>query len=80
MKYQVLGNTGVRVSSVALGNSNACIDNVKYQILGNTGVRVSSVALGTANFGMRWGYGASLDESRAILDAFAEDGGNFIDT
>ncbi|WP_312754915.1 aldo/keto reductase, partial [Escherichia coli] len=53
---------------------------MKYQILGNTGVRVSSVALGTANFGMRWGYGASLDESRAILDAFAEDGGNFIDT
>lgn len=52
-------------------------DNVKYQILGNTGVRVSSVALGTANFGMRWGYGASLDESRAILDAFAEDGGNY---
>jgi len=53
---------------------------VKYQILGNTGVKVSSVALGTANFGMRWGHGASLDESRAILDAFEADGGNFIDT
>lgn len=53
---------------------------MKYQILGNTGVKVSSVALGTANFGMRWGHGASLDESRAILDAFEADDGNFIDT
>lgn len=53
---------------------------MKYQTLGKTGVRVSSLALGTANFGMRWGHGASLDESRAILNAFEEDGGNFIDT
>ena len=53
---------------------------MNYQVLGKTGVRVSSVALGTANFGMRWGHGASLGESRAILDAFEADGGNFIDT
>lgn len=53
---------------------------MKYQVLGKTGVRVSSVALGTANFGMRWGHGASSQESRAILDAYENDGGNFIDT
>jgi len=53
---------------------------MKYQILGKTGVRISSVALGTANFGTRWGHGASFNESKAILDAFEADGGNFIDT
>jgi aryl-alcohol dehydrogenase-like predicted oxidoreductase len=31
-------------------------------------------------FGEDWGWGSSKDESRAILDAFLEAGGNFIDT
>lgn len=31
-------------------------------------------------FGEEWGWGASKDESRRIFDAFAEAGGNFIDT
>jgi aryl-alcohol dehydrogenase-like predicted oxidoreductase len=31
-------------------------------------------------FGEDWGWGSSKDESRAILDAFFEAGGNFIDT
>jgi aryl-alcohol dehydrogenase-like predicted oxidoreductase len=31
-------------------------------------------------FGEDWGWGASGDESRSIFDAFAEAGGNFLDT
>jgi aryl-alcohol dehydrogenase-like predicted oxidoreductase len=31
-------------------------------------------------FGEEWGWGASKDESKRIFDAFAEAGGNFIDT
>jgi aryl-alcohol dehydrogenase-like predicted oxidoreductase len=31
-------------------------------------------------FGETWGWGASLDESRAIFDTFVEAGGNFVDT
>ena len=31
-------------------------------------------------FGEEWGWGASKDESRQVFDAFAEAGGNFIDT
>ncbi len=53
---------------------------MNFQPLGNTGVRLSSVALGTANFGTRWGYGADRKDSEAILNAYAEAGGNFIDT
>lgn len=48
--------------------------------LGRTGLRVSPLALGTGNFGTGWGYGASAEDARAIFDAYAEAGGNFIDT
>jgi aryl-alcohol dehydrogenase-like predicted oxidoreductase len=53
---------------------------MKYKLFGRTGLRVSEIALGTANFGTGWGHGADAETSRAILDAFAEAGGNFIDT
>ena len=46
-----------------------------------TGLRVSEYVLGTANFGVAWGgHGAEPDEARRILDAYADAGGNFIDT
>ncbi|WP_343615804.1 aldo/keto reductase [Novosphingobium sp.] len=51
-----------------------------YRVLGQTGLRVSSLALGTANFGKRWGYGASEDEVTPIYRAYREAGGNIIDT
>jgi len=38
------------------------------------------LCLGTMTFGEDWGWGSSKDESRQILDAFFEAGGNFIDT
>jgi aryl-alcohol dehydrogenase-like predicted oxidoreductase len=31
-------------------------------------------------FGTQWGYGAEPEEARPIFDAYAEAGGNFIDT
>jgi aryl-alcohol dehydrogenase-like predicted oxidoreductase len=53
---------------------------MRYKLLGASGLRVSELALGTMTFGETWGWGASKDESRKIFDAFAEAGGNFVDT
>lgn len=53
---------------------------MKYQLLGKTGLKVSQLALGTGNFGTGWGYGSSSEESEAVLNAYLEAGGNFIDT
>ncbi len=53
---------------------------MRYQLLGNSGLRVSELALGTMTFGEDWGWGASKEESKKIFDAFAEAGGNFLDT
>jgi Aldo/keto reductase family len=52
-----------------------------YKIFGkHTGLRVSEFSLGTGMFGAQWGYGAEPEEARRIFDAYAEAGGNFIDT
>jgi aryl-alcohol dehydrogenase-like predicted oxidoreductase len=53
---------------------------MRYKLLGRSGLRVSELALGGMTFGTVWGWGASKDESKKIFDAFAEAGGNFIDT
>lgn len=53
---------------------------MKYTSFGSTGLRVSQVALGTGNFGTGWGHGADPDVSKAVFNAYAETGGNFIDT
>jgi aryl-alcohol dehydrogenase-like predicted oxidoreductase len=53
---------------------------VRYRLLGNSALRVSEVALGTMTFGVRWGWGAELAESRRMLDLFLDRGGNFVDT
>jgi aryl-alcohol dehydrogenase-like predicted oxidoreductase len=53
---------------------------MRYTLLGRSGLRVSEVALGTMTFGEAWGWGASEEESRRIFDAYAEAGGNFVDT
>lgn len=50
-----------------------------YRTLGRSGLAVSPLALGTMTFGAgRWG--ADEAGSRAIFDAYADMGGNFIDT
>ena len=53
---------------------------MRYRLLGKSGLRVSELCLGTMTFGEDWGWGSSEEESRKILDAFLEAGGNFIDT
>jgi aryl-alcohol dehydrogenase-like predicted oxidoreductase len=53
---------------------------MNYRVFGRTGLRVAQFALGTGNFGTGWGYGADAREGEAIFNAYAESGGNFIDT
>jgi aryl-alcohol dehydrogenase-like predicted oxidoreductase len=53
---------------------------MRLRLLGPSGLRVSELCLGTMTFGEDWGWGASKEESRRIFDAFAEAGGNSIDT
>jgi aryl-alcohol dehydrogenase-like predicted oxidoreductase len=51
---------------------------MRYTLLGKTGVRISELALGTMTFGSDWGLPDG--EPARILDAYAEAGGNVIDT
>ncbi len=61
---------------------------MQYTLLGRSGLRVSSLCLGTMGFladgvwantpGQKWG--SSRDESRDIVTAFLDGGGNLIDT
>jgi aryl-alcohol dehydrogenase-like predicted oxidoreductase len=51
-----------------------------YVTLGRSGLRVSPFALGTMTFGEDWGWGASVADSEAMLSAYLDRGGNFIDT
>ena len=51
-----------------------------FRLLGRSGLRVSPLCLGTMTFGEEWGWGCDRATSQAIFDAYAERGGNFIDT
>jgi aryl-alcohol dehydrogenase-like predicted oxidoreductase len=54
---------------------------VRYKLLGRTGLRVSELCLGAMVFGDRRGpWGATAEDSAAILEKFGEAGGNFVDT
>jgi aryl-alcohol dehydrogenase-like predicted oxidoreductase len=53
---------------------------MKYKLLGRSGLKVSELCLGTMGFGTEAGWGADKESSFAIMDAFANAGGNFIDT
>ena len=52
----------------------------QYVTLGRSGLRVSPMCLGAMTFGADPSWGASVAESKAILDRFLDLGGNFIDT
>lgn len=55
--------------------------SLSYVTLGRlTGLRVSEFALGTSNFGTTPAARTGPAEARAIVDAYAAAGGNFIDT
>ena len=49
---------------------------MEYRRLGRTGLKVSELCLGT----MQWGWTADEAAAFAVMDAFVEGGGNFIDT
>ncbi|MEM7679228.1 MAG: aldo/keto reductase, partial [Myxococcota bacterium] len=51
-----------------------------YRLLGRSGLRVSPLCLGTMTFGTEFGWGSDEAESRSVFDAYADAGGNFIDT
>lgn len=53
---------------------------MRYKLLGHSGLRVSELSLGTMTFGEDWGWGAPRKTCRSILKAYADAGGNFIDT
>jgi aryl-alcohol dehydrogenase-like predicted oxidoreductase len=52
---------------------------MELRTLGKTGLQVSNICLGAMNFGQKE-WGATEKESVAMVDAFVEGGGNFIDT
>jgi len=53
---------------------------MKYKLLGRSGLKVSELCLGTMGFGTEAGWGADKATSFAILETFANAGGNFLDT
>ena len=53
---------------------------MRYRLFGPTGLRVSELFLGAMTFGEQGGVGAPPEECARILDAYAEAGGNVIDT
>jgi aryl-alcohol dehydrogenase-like predicted oxidoreductase len=55
-------------------------DGMRYRLFGRSGLRVSELGLGTMTFGTDWGWGADEAECARIVAAFADAGGNFIDT
>ena len=62
------------------GEAALIIELVRYRLLGGSGLRVSELFLGTMTFGEDWGWGAPPEECRRMLDAYAEAGGNVVDT
>jgi aryl-alcohol dehydrogenase-like predicted oxidoreductase len=53
---------------------------VRYTLFGKTGLRVSELSLGAMTVGDDLGWGADKETSARIVDAYADAGGNFIDT
>lgn len=53
---------------------------MRYKLLGRSGLRVSPIALGTMTFGSGAEWSRSEGDCRSVFDAYAEAGGNFVDT
>lgn len=51
-----------------------------YRTLGRSGLRVSPLCLGTMTFGQDWAWGCEPSEAFRMMDAYADGGGNFLDT
>lgn len=74
-----MGGCGITVPSTLPSRYRGLWEmNMKQMTFGRrTGLRVSEFGLGTGGFGTQY---CSLDDSRAIVDRFAEAGGTLIDT
>lgn len=53
---------------------------MRYTLFGKTGLRVSELSLGAMTVGDDLGWGADKETSARIVDAYADAGGNFVDT
>ena len=53
---------------------------MRYKLFGHSGLRVSELFLGAMTFGEQGGVGAPPQECARILDAYADAGGNVVDT
>jgi aryl-alcohol dehydrogenase-like predicted oxidoreductase len=53
---------------------------MRYRLLGGSGLRVWEVFLGAMTFAGGFAHGAGVDEDRRIVDAYADAGGNVVDT
>ncbi|HET9888434.1 MAG TPA: aldo/keto reductase, partial [bacterium] len=53
---------------------------MRFKLLGRSGLRVSEICLGTMTFGQEWGWGSTKEEARKVFEAYAQHGGNFLDT
>ncbi len=53
---------------------------MRYRVLGSSGLRVSQLFLGAMTFAEGFAHGAGREEAQRIVDAYAEAGGNVIDT
>jgi len=53
---------------------------MRFRTFGRSGLRVSELFLGTMTFGENWGWGPPIEECRTLFAAYAEAGGNVIDT
>jgi aryl-alcohol dehydrogenase-like predicted oxidoreductase len=53
---------------------------MRYRPLGSSGLRVSQLFLGAMTFADGFAHGAGRAEARRIIDAYADAGGNVIDT
>src|ERR1700759_3937649 len=51
-----------------------------YVTVPGSGLRISPATLGTMTFGEDHGWGASAEESHAMIDEYVDAGGNSIDT
>jgi len=73
-------NTAAPQTGAATATDQPVTQLDHYRLLGRSGLRVSPLCLGTMTFGTAWGWGADAQTSKQIFDAYAQRGGNFIDT
>src|ERR1700760_483971 len=68
------------MQNATVSEAPACLTLVATGTFGGTGLRGSELFLGAMTFGEQGSVGAPLEECGRIIDAYAEAGGNVIDT